>query len=267
MCNYSNLQGRRLCIFDEHLGFIVQNSSSLLLVKHRVSSKTMESTDIKIEPQWLNRLKPEFDKEYMRKLKSFLASEYKAGKVIYPQKKDYFAAFNETPFESVKAVIVGQDPYHGPNQAHGLCFSVQPGIKTPPSLVNIFKELKSDLGIEPPKCGSLLSWAKEGVFLLNSSLTVEHSFAGSHQKKGWEEFTNAVLKKLNEREKPLAFILWGSFAQKKAAFVDSKKHLVLKAPHPSPLSAHRGFFGTKPFSKVNDFLKSKDIEPIDWSLN
>lgn len=226
----------------------------------------METAKVKIEPQWLEQLDGEFNKDYMMNLKSFLKTQYESGKTIYPLKKDYFTAFNETPFETVKAVIVGQDPYHGPSQAHGLCFSVQPGVRTPPSLVNIFKELKNDLGFEPPQNGHLIPWARQGVFLLNSTLTVEKGRAGSHQKKGWEEFTDTVLRKLNEREQPLAFILWGSFAQKKASFVDTKKHLVLKAPHPSPLSAHRGFFGTKPFSKVNAFLESRGVEPINWDL-
>lgn len=220
----------------------------------------------KIEPEWRKAIESEFHKPYMEKLNAFLKEQQSKNKVIYPEPSLYFEAFNQTPFDKVKVVIVGQDPYHGPQQAHGLCFSVSPGIKPPPSLVNIFKELKSDLGIETPSTGHLLPWAKQGVFLINSTLTVESAKAGSHQKKGWEEFTDQVLLKLNERDQSLAFVLWGSFAQKKGSFINTKKHLVIKSPHPSPLSSYRGFFGSKPFSKINEFLKSTGQAPIDWKL-
>lgn len=220
----------------------------------------------KIEPEWRKAIESEFHKPYMEKLNAFLKEQQSKNKVIYPEPSLYFEAFNQTPFDKVKVVIVGQDPYHGPQQAHGLCFSVSPGVKPPPSLVNIFKELKSDLGIETPSTGHLLPWAKQGVFLINSTLTVESAKAGSHQKKGWEEFTDQVLLKLNERDQSLAFVLWGSFAQKKGSFINTKKHLVIKSPHPSPLSSYRGFFGSKPFSKINEFLKSTGQAPIDWKL-
>lgn len=202
----------------------------------------------------------------MQNLKAFLKQEYAKGKTIYPAKSEYFSAFNLTPLNQVKVVILGQDPYHGPHQAHGLCFSVRPGVKTPPSLINIYKELKDDLGIENQGHGFLESWARQGVLLLNSVMTVERGQAASHRNKGWETFTDRVVEVLNERKKPLVFILWGSYAQKKASFVDRNKHLVLEGPHPSPLSAHRGFFGCKHFSKANDFLMANEQAPIDWEL-
>jgi len=226
----------------------------------------MSDSKIKIEPSWRKKLEPEFQKEYMLSLKEFLKSEYKKRKAIYPKGDDYFAAFNLTPFEQVKVVIIGQDPYHGPGQAHGLCFSVQEGVDLPPSLVNIFKELESDVGVKRPKNGMLGKWAQQGVLLLNAVLTVENGKAASHQGKGWEQFTDEVIRRLNDEKENLVFILWGAYAQKKAAFVDRKKHLVIESPHPSPLSSHRGFFGSKPFSKTNEYLKSKGIAPIDWSL-
>jgi len=200
----------------------------------------------------------------MLNLKKFLTSEYGSNKTIYPRGDEYFAAMNFTPFDKVKVVIVGQDPYHGPGQAHGLCFSVREGVRFPPSLQNIFKELRNDLGIEIPKTGSLESWAKQGVLLLNAVLTVEDGKAASHQGKGWEQFTDKVIATLNEERENLVFILWGAYAQKKAAFVDRKKHLVIEGVHPSPLSAHRGFFGAKPFSRVNEYLTSKGIEQVKW---
>lgn len=202
----------------------------------------------------------------MRKLKNFLTAEYQAGKTIYPRGEEYFAALNLTPFDKVKVVIVGQDPYHGPGQAHGLCFSVHDGVRLPPSLQNIFKELHADLGVKIPQSGSLKKWAEQGVLLLNAVLTVEDGKAASHQGRGWEEFTDKIIHVLNEEKESLVFILWGSYAQKKAAFVDRKKHLVLESVHPSPLSAHRGFFGTKPFSKTNAYLRSKGLGEIDWTL-
>lgn len=222
--------------------------------------------EIKMQESWKKRLGSEFQKDYMISLKTFLKKEKDKGKTIFPKGDQYFAAFDFTPFEKVKVVILGQDPYHGPDQAHGLCFSVQPGTKFPPSLKNIFKELKNDLGLEIPESGNLTKWAQQGVLLLNSVLTVENGQAASHQGKGWEQFTDEVIRKLNEEREGVVFLLWGSYAQKKAAFVDRTKHLVLEAPHPSPLSAHRGFFGTKPFSKINSYLESKGMSVIDWSL-
>lgn len=202
----------------------------------------------------------------MQELRQFLKKERAARKVIYPRGSEFFAALNHTPFASVKVVILGQDPYHGANQAHGLCFSVKPGVDIPPSLINIYKELKNDLGIEPAKHGHLQSWADQGVLLLNATLSVEAGRAGSHQNKGWEQFTDAIIHRLNEEREGLVFVLWGAYAQKKGAFIDTKKHLVLKGPHPSPLSAHRGFFGCKHFSKINEYLRSRGETPIDWRL-
>lgn len=222
--------------------------------------------EIKIEPQWSSRLAAEFDQEYMLNLKKFLKQELQSKKTIYPQGSEYFAALNLTPFDQVKVVIVGQDPYHGPGQAHGLCFSVRDGVRLPPSLLNIFKELKSDLGYDISKSGNLEAWAKQGVLLLNSVLTVQDGQAASHQGRGWETFTDKIIEKINAEKENVVFLLWGSYAQKKAAFVDRKKHFVIESPHPSPLSAHRGFFGTKPFSKINNYLQSKGISPIDWRL-
>lgn len=221
----------------------------------------------RLNSSWLPYLKDEFDKEYMSKLKSFLQKEISAGKKIYPKGTQYFSAFDLTPFDSVRVVIIGQDPYHGEGQAHGLCFSVQNGVRQPPSLVNIFKELKSDLGIDPPKNGNLEAWARQGVLLLNAVLTVQEGQPGSHQGKGWEEFTDQVIKKLNTEKTGLVFILWGSYAQKKAAMVDRNKHFVIESVHPSPLSSHRGFFGSKPFSKTNSYLISKGQAPINWSIS
>lgn len=219
-----------------------------------------------LDSSWKERLQGEFKKEYMKELGSFLLGEYKNGKKIYPPEKDYFAALNLTPFEKVKVVIVGQDPYHGPGQAHGLSFSVQDGVRFPPSLRNIFKELSDDLGVEIPQSGCLDRWAKQGVLLLNAVLTVEDGKAAAHQGMGWEAFTDKIVHLLNEEREGLVFILWGSYAQKKGSFVDRKKHFVIETVHPSPLSAHRGFFGTKPFSKANAYLISKNIGPIDWRL-
>lgn len=211
-------------------------------------------------------LKTEFDKDYMTHLRSFLKSEYDRKKTIYPKGSEYFAAFELTPFEKVKVVILGQDPYHGPSQAHGLCFSVRPGVRRPPSLQNIYKELESDLGIKPVQHGYLEHWARQGVLLLNSVLTVEQGRAASHQKKGWENFTDRAIKALNDQREHIAFVLWGAYAQKKGAFIDRTKHLVIESVHPSPLSAHRGFFGSKPFSRINQYLEQTGQEPIDWAL-
>lgn len=226
----------------------------------------MATATIDLENSWKKRLVSEFEKPYMLELKDFLKGEYQSGKTIYPKKSEYFEAFKHTPFDEVKVVILGQDPYHGPGQAHGLCFSVKPGVKTPPSLVNIYKELATDMAVKNGDHGYLESWAKQGVLLLNSVMTVEKGQAASHRNKGWEVFTDRVIEVLNQRTKPVVFMLWGSYAQKKAAFVDREKHLVLSGPHPSPLSAHRGFFGCRHFSKANQFLIENQQSPIDWEL-
>lgn len=202
----------------------------------------------------------------MGELKRFLLGERERGRKIFPRGSNWFRALDLTPLEDVRVVILGQDPYHGPGQAHGLCFSVPSGIRPPPSLVNIYKELRSDLGIEPARHGFLEHWAKQGVLLLNSVLTVEMGRAASHRDRGWERFTDQVIGEVNEKQEPVVFMLWGSYAQRKAAFVDQSRHLVLKAPHPSPLSAHSGFFGCGHFSKANAFLESRGRIPIDWAL-
>ncbi len=220
-----------------------------------------------LPPDWGKFLNQEFNQPYMQDLFSFLEIEKEKNKVIYPDPDNIFSAFHETPLEKVKVVILGQDPYHGLNQAHGLSFSVKKGIKIPPSLANIFQELKTDLGIIPPKHGSLNNWASEGVLLLNNVLTVEAGQAGSHHKKGWEIFTSKVIEVLNKEKQHLVFILWGNPAQKKAEMVDEKKHYLIKSVHPSPLSSYRGFFGSKPFSKTNEYLKSKNIPEINWTLH
>jgi uracil-DNA glycosylase len=222
--------------------------------------------DFKLEKSWKELLGSELKKPYMIELRTFLVHEQESGKDIYPDSEDIFAALNHTPFDQVKVVILGQDPYHGPNQAHGLCFSVKAGVKIPPSLVNIFKELKDDLGVTPPTHGCLDSWAQQGVLLLNNVLTVENGKAGSHHLKGWEQFTDKIIEQLNEKKENLVFILWGNPAQKKAQKLDQKKHFIIKSVHPSPLSSYRGFFGSKPFSQTNTYLKSKELGPIDWTL-
>ena len=228
------------------------------------------ATDVKLHESWRAPLAAEFQNPYMQSLKSFLLAEKAGGKRVFPKGGEWFRALDLTPLDEVRVVILGQDPYHGAGQAHGLCFSVQPGVRPPPSLVNIFKELESDLGIAPSRHGFLEHWARQGVLLLNSVLTVEMGRAASHQGKGWERFTDAVIRQINDREEPVVFMLWGSYAQRKAAFVDSidrgGRHLVLKAPHPSPLSAHNGFFGCRHFSKANAFLESRGLAPIDWAL-
>ncbi|MDZ4660983.1 MAG: uracil-DNA glycosylase [Pseudomonadota bacterium] len=223
---------------------------------------------IKLEAAWKERLLPEFSKPYMQKLKKFLHDEYKKKKIIYPKGSEFFSALNTTPFEKVKVVIIGQDPYHGLNQAHGLCFSVLKGIDAPPSLLNIFKEMHSDLGLAAENFphGNLSKWAEQGVLLLNSVLSVEKSRAASHQGRGWEEFTDTIIRELNENREHVVFMLWGTYAQKKGQFIDKKKHMVLTAPHPSPLSSYRGFFGCKHFSKANKYLAANGLEPIDWRL-
>jgi uracil-DNA glycosylase len=223
-------------------------------------------SEIKLHSTWKSKLGSEFESNSMKGLKQFLQTEYKAGKKIYPRGNEYFAALNLTPLDKVKVVIMGQDPYHGPGQAHGLSFSVQDGVRFPPSLQNIFKELQGDIGVTIPRSGVLTKWAEQGVLLLNAVLTVEDGKAASHQGKGWEQFTDKIIHVLNDERENIVFILWGAYAQKKAAFVDRKKHFVIESVHPSPLSAHRGFFGTKPFSRANAYLKSHGIEPVDWSL-
>ncbi|MBO5798645.1 MAG: uracil-DNA glycosylase [Paludibacteraceae bacterium] len=219
--------------------------------------------DVKIEESWKVILKDEFEKPYFKILTDFVRKEYQT-QTVYPPAKLIFNAFDLCPFDKVKVVIIGQDPYHGPGQAHGLCFSVNDGIDVPPSLVNIYKEIKEDLGIEPPASGNLERWAKQGVLLLNATLTVRARTAGSHQNKGWEEFTDRVIKELSEKRKDVVFMLWGSYAQKKGAIIDTKKHCVLTSVHPSPLSAYRGFLGCKHFSKANEYLKSKGLAEICW---
>ena len=224
------------------------------------------SDTIKLHPDWAAPLAGEFAAPYMAALKSFLQAEKVAGKAVFPKGSEWFRALDLTPLSQVRVVILGQDPYHGPGQAHGLAFSVRPGVRVPPSLVNIYKELQSDLGIAPARHGFLEHWARQGVLLLNSSLTVEQGMAASHQGRGWERFTDAAVRLVAARERPCAFLLWGSHAQKKAAFVDPQRHLVLKAPHPSPLSAHTGFLGCRHFSQTNAWLAAQGQPPIDWAL-
>lgn len=219
--------------------------------------------DVKIEESWKEQLKDEFEKDYFVKLTDFVRNEYRT-KQIFPPAKFIFNAFEHTPFDKVKIVILGQDPYHNDGQAHGLSFSVPDGIQPPPSLVNIFKEINQDLGAPIPRSGNLTRWANQGVMLLNATLTVQAHTAGSHQRKGWEAFTDAAIHKLAEGRENIVFILWGAYAQKKAAFIDENKHLVLKSVHPSPLSAHNGFFGNHHFSTANKYLESKGITPIEW---
>lgn len=219
--------------------------------------------DVRIEQSWKQHLMPEFDKPYFVNLTNFVRDEYRT-KTIYPPAKLIFNAFDQCPFDEVEVVIVGQDPYHEPGQAHGLCFSVNDGVEIPPSLQNIYKEIHDDLGKPIPRSGNLERWARQGVLLLNATLTVQAHKAGSHQGKGWEEFTDAAIRHLaNEREN-LVFILWGAYAQRKGENIDTNRHLVLKSPHPSPLSAHRGFFGNKHFSKANEYLVAHGKKPIDW---
>ena len=220
--------------------------------------------DVKIENSWKNVLADEFEKDYFVNLTKFVKQEYRQKKV-YPHPKNIFQAFDLCPFDNVEVVILGQDPYHGPNQAHGLAFSVRSGIQNPPSLVNIFKEIAGDLGVSAKNTGDLSSWAEQGVLLLNATLTVVASQAGSHQHKGWEEFTDQVIQKLSDNKEYLVFLLWGAYAQSKAILIDPNRHLILEAPHPSPLSAHRGFFGCHHFSQTNDYLIKHGKEPINWT--
>ncbi len=219
--------------------------------------------EVKIAPSWKQRLHIEFDKPYFKELALFVKAEY-ASQVIYPPAKMIFNAFDSCPFDEVKVVIIGQDPYHGPGQANGLCFSVNEGVKPPRSLDNIFKEIKDDLGKPIPSSGNLERWAKQGVLLLNATLTVRAASPASHQNKGWELFTDEVIKIISDQKKNVVFILWGAYAQKKGAVIDRAKHFVIASPHPSPFSADRGFFGSKPFSKSNEYLRSKGLGEIKW---
>ena len=227
--------------------------------------ENLEVKTPKIDQSWLTELKTEFESNYFKKLKLFLLEEKKK-QTIYPKGEDIFNAYNLTPFNLVKVVIIGQDPYHGENQAHGLCFSVKKGVKPPPSLKNIYKELKTDVNFTEPNHGELTQWAKQGVFLLNATLTVRKSQPGSHQKKGWETFTNETIKAISNKKKGVVFLLWGRFAQEKENLIDAKKHHILKAAHPSPFSAYNGFFGCKHFSKTNSLLQSQNLTPINWNL-
>ncbi|MFL9808244.1 MAG: uracil-DNA glycosylase [Pseudomonas sp.] len=221
---------------------------------------------IRLEAGWKDALREEFDQPYMVELGAFLRREKAAGKTIYPPGPMIFNALNSTPLEQVKVVILGQDPYHGPGQAHGLCFSVQPGVAPPPSLQNIFKELKRDLNLDIPQHGYLQRWAEQGVLMLNTSLTVERGLAGSHAKAGWQQFTDRIIEVVGERRPHLVFMLWGAHAQSKAKLIDATRHLMLKSVHPSPLSAHRGFIGNGHFSRANQFLRQQGMQPIDWQL-
>lgn len=222
-----------------------------------------KESDIKIEPSWKEVLKDEFGKEYFKKLRGFVKSEYSHA-IVYPPPKNIFRAFELCPFDNVEVVILGQDPYHGPGQANGLCFAVSEGVPLPPSLQNIFKEIESDVGPLKNRTGDLERWAKQGVLLLNATLTVQARTAGSHQGKGWEEFTDAVIRKLSDERQTIVFILWGNYAKAKGAHIDRTKHLIIESAHPSPFSAYNGFFGSKPFSKANAYLASHNKTPINW---
>lgn len=227
----------------------------------------MELLSFLNENTWKKQLITQFEMPYFKQLQVFLQTEFDFGKNILPTPSNIFNAYNSTPFNKVKVVIIGQDPYHGVGQAHGLCFSVQSGIKPPPSLVNIFKEIRTDLAIEIPQHGCLQKWAAQGVFLLNSILTVEANKPASHQKRGWEEFTNATIKSLSENKEGVVFLLWGNYAQQKSTLIDNNKHTILCAPHPSPFSAHSGFLGCKHFSQVNKILIQQGQTPIDWNIS
>ncbi len=222
--------------------------------------------DVQIEPSWKEQLKEEFEKPYFKNIVNHLKIEKQLKKTIYPAGQDIFNAFNSTPFHKVKVLVLGQDPYHGAGQAHGLCFSVQEGVPPPPSLVNIFKELQTDIGMQRPESGNLSQWTQEGVFLLNASLTVRAAEPMSHAKIGWAQFTDAVIQKIAAEKKHIVFLLWGKFAQEKAAFINPANHCILKAAHPSPLSAHNGFWGCKHFSKTNQYLVQNGIAPVNWML-
>ncbi|QIB64492.1 uracil-DNA glycosylase [Kineobactrum salinum] len=224
------------------------------------------ATAVKLEASWLAQLETEFRQPYMRELKQFLQAEKRAGKRIFPPGDEIFSAFNHTPLQRVKVVILGQDPYHGEGQAHGLCFSVRAGTRIPPSLQNIYREIQRDLGIGPPTHGDLTAWADQGVLLLNSVLSVECGLAASHQRRGWEQFTDRVIEVVNRQRDGVVFMLWGSYAQRKGSIIDTHRHCVLRSTHPSPLSAHRGFLGCGHFSAANDYLRARGETPIDWQL-
>ncbi|MFA6279976.1 MAG: uracil-DNA glycosylase [Bdellovibrionales bacterium] len=224
----------------------------------------MNSNAIKLDPSWLAVIGGEFDQPYMQKLKQFLLEEKTGRHIVYPRGDHIFNALNAIPFDRVRVVIIGQDPYHGEGQAHGLCFSVQDGVALPPSLINIYKEIAAEYGCAMPKSGDLTRWAKQGVLLLNATLTVRAGQAGSHQNKGWETFTDAVIRAVNDQREHVVFLLWGAYAQKKGAMIDRTRHSVLTAPHPSPLSAHRGFLGCGHFRAANEYLVRQGQEPIDW---
>lgn len=229
--------------------------------------ESSSSTAIHIGETWKHALAQEFSQPYFQEIKRFLKAEKAAGKVIYPPGNEIFHAFDQTPLPDVKVVIIGQDPYHGPGQAHGLCFSVRKGVKPPPSLVNIFKELKADIGMDIPAHGCLDAWAAQGVFLLNAMLTVEKDKPASHHAIGWQSFTDAAIRAVSAHQAHVVFILWGAFAQQKANLIDAQKHLILRSPHPSPFSADKGFFGCKHFSKANTWLQQHEIEPVNWQLS
>ena len=231
-----------------------------------MSQETLQTKPGQLDPSWQAIIGEELNKPYMQSLRDFLMHEKASGKTIFPPSPLIFNAFNHTPFDKVRVVIIGQDPYHGIGQAHGLSFSVPNGVALPPSLLNIFKEIESDLGIKMSRNGDLTAWADQGVLLLNATLTVEMANAGSHQNRGWEEFTDAAIAALNKHREGLVFVLWGSYAQKKGAMIDPKKHLVLQSPHPSPLSAHRGFFGNHQFSTINHYLTQHGQAPINWQI-
>lgn len=226
-----------------------------------------QNRTVKLHDEWLRHLQAEFEQDYMQRLSNFLRDEKAQGKVLYPEGKNIFAALDTTPLSKVSVVILGQDPYHGPNQAHGLCFSVPMGVPAPPSLKNIYKEISSDLGCTVPSHGNLLQWADQGVLLLNSVLTVVQGQAASHQGKGWEQFTDRVIEIVNRERQNVVFMLWGSYAQKKGHSIDRQRHLVLHAPHPSPLSAHRGFLGCQHFSRANQYLQEHGQTPITWQIS
>lgn len=229
-------------------------------------TETASAEEIKLEASWLAVLQEEFQQPYMQQLREFLRAEKSAGKVIYPRGGEMFNAFDHTPLDQVRVVILGQDPYHGPGQAHGLCFSVRPGVALPPSLVNIYREIEQELALQMPAHGCLSAWADQGVLLLNSVLSVERASAASHQGKGWEQFTDCAIEVVNRDCEHVVFMLWGAYAQRKGAIIDEQRHCVLRAPHPSPLSAHRGFFGCGHFLSANEYLRSQGREPIDWQL-
>ncbi len=235
-------------------------------VSEPVSATKVNAANIRLPPDWKKALLGEFNMPYMQELKEFLTSEKKKGKKIFPPGPEIFNAFHLTPLNDVRVVILGQDPYHGEGQAHGLAFSVRKGVRPPPSLMNMFKELHDDLGLPIPKHGELTAWAKQGVLMLNTVLTVEKGKPASHQKKGWESFTDRVIQILNALDRPIVFVLWGAPAQKKQSLITNKQHVILKSPHPSPFSADRGFFGSKPYSKINNYLKKWGQREIDWNL-